>query len=133
MQPGTAVALTEWFEESREACMCTYPTWLKRTARVAAILAGIVSCGPSFAYTQCTGHVTSIYTGDGGTIWVIMDNTVPWYLYAGDANLKTVLSSATTALALGYSVTVRFQADGLTCAAGSARGDVLGMYLNNAP
>jgi hypothetical protein len=108
-------------------------THLKRIRRVAATLGALVICTRSFAYTQCTGHVVTIYTGDSGSLWVTMDDTVPWYLYVNDTNLKNILSSATTALVTGYSVTVRFQADGLTCAAGAPRGDVLGMYLNNAP
>jgi hypothetical protein len=99
--------------------------------RGGVVLAALTVSMPSLAYTECTGHVTSIYTGDGGNVWVMMDNTVPWYLYINDPNLKNILSSATTALVTGYSVVVRFQADGLTCAAGSPRGDVLGMYLKN--
>jgi hypothetical protein len=100
----------------------------------AGLAVGALAVGaPSFAYTQCTGHITEIYTGDGGTVWVVMDNTVQWYVGPTDPNVKNILSSATTALALGNAITVRFQADAVTCGSGAARGDVLGMYLTNSP
>jgi len=113
--------------------MATYLQRLKHTANAGLAVGAFAMCTPSFATTQCTGHVTSIWTGDAGNVWVIMDNTVPWYLAGNDPNLKNILSSATTALVTAFAVTVRFQADGVACGSGGARGDVVGMYLANAP
>ena len=103
--------------------------WLKLAGRAGLACAALALCAPSWAVTECTGHVVRVWTGDSGSIWIIMDNTVPWYVYQSDPNQKNILASATTALVAGLSVSVRFQADGLTCSAGSARGDVAGMWL----
>ena len=102
---------------------------LKHAVRASLAVAALTVCAPGLAVTECSGHVSRIWTGDSGSVWVLMDSTVPWYLTASDPNLKNILASATTALATGLSVSVRFQADGLTCGAGSARGDVAGMWL----
>jgi hypothetical protein len=102
-------------------------------ARAGLAVGALVVCAPGFAYTECRGHITEIYTGDSGNVWVVMDNSLQWYVIPGDPNQKNILSSSTTALALGNAIIVRFQADGVTCSGGAARTDVLGMYLTNSP
>ena len=119
--------------EIESTCMSNGSLWLMRIARAGIASVTLGMCTPIWAVTECTGHVNNIWTGDAGSVWVIMDNTVPWYLGPSDTNLKNILSSATTALVTAYSVTVRFQADGVVCASGAARNDVVGMYLNHTP
>lgn len=102
---------------------------LKRAALVGLAMAALGAGAPSWAVTECQGHVTRIFTGDSGNVWVLMDTTVAWYVTAADPNLKNILSSATVALAANLQIAVRFYADGITCNAGSARGDVGGVWL----
>jgi hypothetical protein len=93
------------------------------------VIAALAACAPSWAASECAGHVSRIYTGDGGNVWVFTDSTVAWYVTASDPNTKNILATATTAMVTGLQVTVRFQADGVVCNAGSPRTDAIGMWL----
>ena len=101
----------------------------KHAACAGLAFASLALSASGWAVTECTGRVIRVWTGDNGSMWVIMDTSVAWYLYAADPNFKNILANATTALVAGLPISVRFQADGVTCSGGGARGDVAGMWL----
>ena len=99
------------------------------------------------AYTECTGQVTRIFTDytvhvwfDTGLIWQktaqFGDPTLPGPAaptvgqLQSQATTKNILAIATTAMATGRSLTVRFVADGISCSGNQSALEVWGVYLN---
>jgi hypothetical protein len=91
-----------------------------------------VIAGQCSAYTECLGHITREYAGDGGYVWVQMDDGLTWYVAPGDPDLQNILATATSALVTGLSITVRFSTDSVPCNGSNGnRSDVQGMWLQN--
>ncbi len=82
------------------------------------------------AVTECTGRAIRVWTGDEGTVWVVMDTGANWYVGPSDPDTKNILATVTAALISDRSITVRFSADGASCV-GGIRGDVVGMWLHS--
>jgi hypothetical protein len=101
----------------------------KKTGLFAAFILLVGAFTTAEAQTECTGKVTRIWTGNGGTLWVIMDSGVVWYTLQSNLDTKNILATATTAMVTDRSVTVRFVADAAPCT--GVRGDVEGMWLNS--
>ena len=62
-------------------------------------------------------------------LYIYFTNGGSGYLYASDPNKNAILTMAMTALVASRTVTIRYQANGVACTAGS-RNDVVGLYLN---
>lgn len=94
------------------------------------LLALVASAGASaaHAYTQCQSTVASIWAGDGGMIWIAMDNGGAAQISSSDPNREAVIALATTALTTRRSIIIRYQADNVDCAT-FGRSDFVGMYL----
>jgi hypothetical protein len=104
----------------------------RRAARIARLLgiAIAVIAGQCYAYTECVGHVTRLYTGDGSYVWVQMDDGLTWYVAPSDPDTKNILATATSALVTGLSIVARFSTDSVPCDGSSGnRSDVQGMWL----
>jgi hypothetical protein len=96
------------------------------------------ACVSAHAYTECTGRVTRIFTDslvyvwfDTGLVWQKSPSFGPT---PGDlqsqATVKNILSVATVAMTTDRSMTVRFAADGVSCAGNQQTQEVWGVYLN---
>lgn len=90
------------------------------------------------AYTECTGRVTRIFTDslvyvwfDTGLIWQKSPSfgQTPAELQS-QATVKNILAVATAAMTTDRSMTVRFTADGVSCAGNQQSQEVWGVYLN---
>lgn len=95
---------------------------------IAALVLGLISLSAS-ALTECETYISKIYVGDGGLVWVVAASAPQFYVGASDPNVRNILAMSSLALALGKTVTVRFAADGVPCAAGGAL-PAVGMWLN---
>ncbi|MDT9000339.1 hypothetical protein RQP53_13780 [Paucibacter sp. APW11] len=92
-----------------------------------ALMAGM----PAHAYTECTGTISAVWTGDGGGVQVVMTGGMSWNIAPNDPNLKNILAMASLAMLTGKQVVVRFQANGVSCSNQPTRSDVAGMYVYN--
>jgi len=93
------------------------------------------------AYTECTGHVSRIFTDSAVYVW--FDNGLYWQKTPFFVNspptpeelerqqsVKNLLAIVTTAMTTGRSVTVRFSDDGVSCTGTQTNLEVWGVYLN---
>lgn len=102
-----------------------------------SLVALLTVCSEANALTECKGVVQSYYTdtgaasGSGAKVWVVMPNGLQWYILQTDADSPNIVTAITTSIATGMPVTVRFQADNLSCdVTAGVRTDVLGMWLS---
>lgn len=84
---------------------------------------------PAHAYTECSGNVQMIWAGDGGTIWIHLQNGGAAIVSNTDPNREAVIALGTTALVTSRQVTIRYAANGVNCSQ-SGRTDFTGMYLH---
>ena len=100
-------------------------------ARVAtALIAAQLTATPALAYTECTSTVSRVFTGQGMSVWIALASGKNAYQGTATVDREAFISIATTALATGRTVTVRFEVDGLNCAYAESRGDLLSLWLN---
>lgn len=86
-------------------------------------------CSSAFAYTECSGKITSIYAGDG-IVWINSDGGPAGYINQSSPDFKTIYAAALTAYNADKSVSLRFAADGVACVQGQpARGDFIGIVV----
>ena len=95
---------------------------------MAVILAASLSNAPAFAYTQCTGTISSIWAGDGGNVWLHLKDSGSAIIAPNDPNREAVLAMAMTALTASRQVIIRYTANNADCSA-FGRTDFVGMYL----
>jgi len=95
-------------------------------------IAVAVVAGQCSAYTECVGHITRVYAGDGGYVWVQMDDGLSWYVTPSNPDTRNILATATSALVTGLSIIARFSTDSVPCDGSNGnRADVQGMWLQN--
>ena len=91
-----------------------------------AIALGIPT--PVRASTECLVDIERVWSGDNGNFWLHYSTGGSAYLSAGDPDLSVTASLATTALATGKRMIVRYSADNVACTE-FGRSDVAGVYL----
>ncbi|PNQ76355.1 hypothetical protein BA950_07715 [Erythrobacter sp. SAORIC-644] len=84
---------------------------------------------PAFAYTECETGISRIWTGQDGFIYLVFSNGGSAYISPGDPDREAILATMTTALVAQRPITVRYDADGVTCTAAN-RMDVQGIWLH---
>ena len=67
----------------------------------------------SFAYSECSGNIASMFIGDGGTLYIYLANGGGTAIGPSDPNRKTATAFAVTALATGRPITIRYSSDGV--------------------
>jgi hypothetical protein len=82
----------------------------------------------SLAVTECAKQVHHTYVGDEGNVWMFYLNGGSAFSGPADSDTKNIYVTALIALTTGRSVTVRYVADGISCASEN-RGDIVGVYL----
>jgi hypothetical protein len=87
------------------------------------------------AISECAVHVVEIWSGAGGEVLLVFDNSPPVYVYgptsATDVAQKNAIAVAMSAFAMNSQVTVRYQADGVTCTSAASRSDFAGIWIQN--
>lgn len=102
---------------------------MRYCCKLAIVLTGCVSmAGPAAAVTECSVAVQSIFSGDDGSIWLFYTNGGSAAISNGDPDKAATLALATTALVGGRSVTVRYAAEDVPCAA-IGRYDLTGFFF----
>lgn len=80
------------------------------------------------AYTECTLSVQSVWSGDGGNVWLHFTNGGSAFVGPSDPDREGFLSLGATALVASRQVRIRYTANSVACNAGG-RSDVEGLYL----
>lgn len=84
----------------------------------------------SYATTECTAKLNSVWTGDDGLVWMQFENGLAAYVGATDPGTKNILAMATAALLAEKNLTIRFSADSVPCGSSAGiRSDVVGVWL----
>lgn len=81
------------------------------------------------AHTECPVHILKIWSGDGGAIWLHFAEGGAMHIDVNEPNKVSVLSMGMTALAGGWTMTIRYSQDGADCTV-YGRTDFLGAYIN---
>jgi hypothetical protein len=100
---------------------------MRRHVMAALMVAAIP--GAASATTECTSQVSKIWAGDGGYVWLLFTAGGAAAINPNDPSKKAALALATTAMAIGHTVTVRYSGDGVSCTATNF--DFVGLYLNS--
>lgn len=80
------------------------------------------------AATECQANMEKIFSGDGGTVYLYLNNGGGGAVVsASNANKDAVAALALTALATGRQVRVRYTANDVNCS--TIRTDFEGMWL----
>lgn len=79
-------------------------------------------------YTQCSVNISSIYSGDGGYIWLAFSNGGSVEIPSSNPDQAKVLSLAETALAGQRPMVVRYSSANVDCTS-QGRTDFQGAYL----
>lgn len=98
---------------------------MKKTFLAAVFL---LMSASTLAFTECPAEIKKIYAGDDGIISIGYMNGGYFNIAADDPNLKNALALATTALANGNQVIVRFKTDNVDCTKGVLSG-FQGLFL----
>ncbi|MBW8859006.1 MAG: hypothetical protein JF570_04555 [Caulobacter sp.] len=93
-----------------------------------AALMAVAIPGVASATTECTSQVSRIWAGDGGYVWVFFSAGGAAAINPNDPSKKAALALATTAMATGRTVTVRYSGNGVICTATNF--DFVGLYLD---
>jgi hypothetical protein len=97
------------------------------------IVLSLVS-GAAMAISECAVTIVEVWSGAGGEILIVFDNSPPVYVNAPtsatDSAQKSAMATALTSLAAGKPVTIRYTNDGVACTAGQpSRTDFAGIWI----
>ena len=100
----------------------------KMMTRVTILLCGLSMSQAVWAYTECTIKIDKIYAGDEGNIHLLFKNGGSTYMTPMDPDLYNILTLSMAAISAQKSITVRYDATGLTCKE-IDRTDLRGVYF----
>jgi hypothetical protein len=88
----------------------------------------------ALAVSECAVNIIEMWTGAGGEILIVFDNSPPIYVYgptsATDSVQKNAMAVAMSAIAAAKPVTIRYTTDGVSCTAGQpSRSDYAGIWI----
>jgi hypothetical protein len=97
------------------------------------IVLSLVS-GAAMAISECHVNIVEMWSGAGGEILIVFDNSPPVYVYAPtsatDSAQKNAMATALASIAAGKPVAIRYNNDGVACTAGQAsRTDFAGIWI----
>jgi len=88
----------------------------------------------AMAVSECAVSIISVWTGAGGEILIVFDNSPSIYVNAPtsatDPAQKNAMAVALTSIATAKSVTIRYATDGVSCTLGPSRSDYAGIWMN---
>jgi uncharacterized protein with von Willebrand factor type A (vWA) domain len=100
---------------------------MRHTKLLWSLLLGSLS-SQAMAYTECQSTLQKIWVGDGGMVWLLLDNGGSAAIASTDPNREAALALATTALTTNRSIVIRYSANAVNCT-DAGRGDFVGLYL----
>jgi hypothetical protein len=88
----------------------------------------------AMAVSECAVNIIEMWTGAGGEILIVFDNSPPIYVYAPtsatDPAQKNAMAVALASIAVAKPVTIRYTTDGVSCTSGQpSRSDYAGIWI----
>ena len=105
----------------------------KPTGSIVCFLAMLFFANGASAISECQDYLLEIWTGSGGEILLVFNTVPPVYVYGPtsttDVAQKNAIAVAMSAFAMNSPVTIRYQADGVSCTSGPSRSDFAGIWI----
>lgn len=90
-------------------------------------IVGLSATTPAQAVTQCQSHVSQLWAGSGGELYIYLTNGGIAVISPNDGAREAALAISMTAITASRQVIMRYAADNVDCA--TQRTDFVGMYL----